>query len=151
MITIDLNQIRETVEVTIGDHVFNVRRMGSGEELELSASNRRTFELMNKASKLQKQFLELAETPEDKLDQKEIDKMVKQMDKVTADIRSEQDYQSEAFVKLFDDGGDGSKSRELLKTLSNDEKSKLLQSIFEQKTVLDSETKSEGSEEAVNG
>lgn len=151
MITIDLNQIRETVEVTIGDHVFNVRRMGSGEELELSASNRRTFELMNKASKLQKQFLELAETPEDKLDQKEIDKMVKQMDKVTADIRSEQDYQSEAFVKLFDDGGDGSKSRELLKTLSNDEKSKLLQSIFEQKTVLDSQKESEDSEEAVNG
>lgn len=59
MITINLNDIREVVEVTIGDHVYNVRRMGSGEELDLSASNRRTFEAMERATKLQKKFMEL--------------------------------------------------------------------------------------------
>lgn len=148
MITIDLNQVRETVEVTIGDHVFNVRRMGSGEELELSASNRRTVEFMDKAMKLQKKFLDMAEIPEDKIDQKQVAKLTKEMDKITNGIQEEQDYQSEAFVKLFDDGGDGSKSRELLKTLSNNEKNKLIQTIFEQKAVLDSENKLEGAGEA---
>lgn len=151
MITINLNDIRETVEVTIGDHVYNVRRMGSGEELDLSASNRRTFEAMERANKLQKKFMKLSATPEEELDQKEVDKLVKQMDKVTAEIRTEQEYQSEAFVKLFDDGGDGSKSRELLKSFSHDEKQKLLEQIFAQKEVLDTQKSEEASTEALNG
>lgn len=153
MITINLNDIREVVEVTIGDHVYNVRRMGSGEELDLSASNRRTFEAMDKAVKLQKKFTELSSTPEEELDQKEVDKLVKQMDKVTAEIRKEQEYQSEAFVKLFDDGGDGSKSRELLKSFSHDEKQKLLEQIFSQKEVLDASkaNDAENGSESVTG
>ena len=151
MITIDLNNIREVVDVTIGDHVYKVRRMGSGEELELSASNRRTIELMDKATRLHKRFLELADTPEDDIDQQEVDKLTKQMNKVTKDIRTEQDFQSEAFVKLFDDGGDGSKSRELLSSLAIEDKSKLLQTIFEQKTVLDSQNKDKADTEPLNG
>lgn len=153
MITINLNDIREVVEVTIGDHVYKVRRMGSGEELDLSASNRRTFEAMERANKLQKKFLELSATPEEELDQKEVDKLVKQMDKVTAEIRKEQEYQSEAFVKLFDDGGDGSKSRELLKSFSHNEKQKLLEQIFSQKEVLDASkaNDAENGSESVSG
>ena len=137
MITINLNDIREVVEVTIGDHVYNVRRMGSGEELELSASNRRTMNLMDEATKLQVKFQELSKTPESELDQKEVDKLVKKMDKVTGGIRAEQEYQSEAFVKLFDDGEDGSKSRELLNSFSHNEKQKLIEQVFSQKEVLD--------------
>ena len=153
MITINLNDVREVVEVTIGDHVYNVRRMGSGEELDLSASNRRTFEAMDKAVKLQKKFTELSSTPEEDLDQKEVDKLVKQMDKVTAEIRNEQEYQAEAFVKLFDDGKDGSKSRELLKSFSHDEKQKLLEQIFSQKEVLDASkaNDAENGSESVTG
>ena len=151
MITINLNDIREVVEVTIGDHVYKVRRMGAGEELDLSASNRRTFEAMERATKLQKKFMELSATPEEELDQKEVDKLVKQMDKVTAEIRNEQEYQAEAFVKLFDDGGDGSKSRELLKSFSHSEKQKLLEQIFAQKEVLDTQKSEEASTEALNG
>lgn len=153
MITINLNDIREVVEVTIADHVYNVRRMGSGEELDLSASNRRTFEAMDKAVKLQKKFTELSNTPEEELDQKEVDKLVKQMDKVTTEIRKEQEYQAEAFVKLFDDGKDGSKSRELLKSFSHDEKQKLLEQIFSQKEVLDASkaNDAENGSESVTG
>jgi hypothetical protein len=153
MITINLNDIREVAEVTIGDHVYKVRRMGAGEELDLSASNRRTFEAMERANKLQKKFMELSATPEEELDQKEVDKLVKQMDKVTAEIRKEQEYQSEAFVKLFDDGGDGSKSRELLKSLSHNEKQKLLEQIFSQKEVLDASkaNDAENGSESVTG
>ena len=153
MITINLNDIREVVEVTIGDHIYNVRRMGSGEELDLSASNRRTFEAMERANKLQKKFMELSATPEEELDQKEVDKLVKQMDKVTDEIRKEQEYQSEAFVKLFDDGGDGSKSRELLKSFSHGEKQKLLEQIFSQKEVLDASkaNDAENGSESVTG
>lgn len=141
MITINLQDIRETVEVTIGKDVFNVRRMGSGEELELSASNRRTFDLMDEAIKLKEKFQKLSSVPENELDSKEVDKLVKEMDKVTTSIRDEQLYQAEAFVKLFDDGSDGTKSRALLNSFPNDEKSKLIQSIFEQKEVLEATEK----------
>lgn len=152
MITINLNDVREVVEVTIGDHVYNVRRMGSGEELEASASMRRAGELIGNISRLQAQYLKATSDP-DNIDEKEMDKLTKKVQKAADSLEAEQLYQFNAYVKLFDDGGDGSKSRELLSMLSHEDRKKLLEDIFSQKEVLDASkaNDAENGSESVTG
>lgn len=148
MITINLNDYQETAEVTIGDHVFKVRRMGAGEELELSASMRRTSEQIEKVSRLQAKFLKIQAKGEENVDEKEISKLIKQMNDATKAMTDEQEYQLESYVRLFDDGGDGSKSRSLLRSLPQEARKQMIYDIFDQQTILNSQKSEEATEEA---
>lgn len=128
-ITISLSNIRKVKRAKIGDTVFTVRKLGAGEELELSANMRRAGVLIDSFNKMRKKMLEQSE--EEKANTKELTKLAKKMDKFTEELHEIQLFQYESYLKIFDDGTkDQAKTKELLSSLSIDERDELLKQIW---------------------
>lgn len=106
MLEIKTNQFATRKPVNIDGHEYIVRKPGAGEQLILQQKMRRVKELdrLQKANSLsEEQEVELENLGADMLD-------------LTA--------------SLFDDGGDGSKSKELVRSLSDEEVTLLLTKVF---------------------
>lgn len=132
MLTISLNDIIETVKVKIGDDIFTVRRMGGGEELNLSQLMSHSSKLIDEASKLQTTFIELSASDEKKIPPKKLKTMTTRLNDITTELNTLQEKQLSAYIGLFDDGGDGSKSRNLLEKSTLPKIKELIAQIFEQ-------------------
>jgi hypothetical protein len=106
MLEIKTNQLKTRKSVEIDGHPYTVRRFGAGEQLTLN-------QLMRRGSKLEtllktEEATEALEAEAEELSQRMID----------------------IFVGLFDDGGDGSKSKALVSSLGVDEIQELFRQIF---------------------
>lgn len=139
MKTISLDSFKDNVEVEIDGHKYIVRRMGSNEELDLSISMRQASDVLDMVSRLQAQFLKMQVQKEEDIDKKQLDSLIKKMNKATKELEDLQRYQFEAYVKLFDDGDGGSKSREMLSSLPSANIKKLIEDIFTADSVLNDE------------
>lgn len=104
MLEINTGQLRNTKKVLIDGHEYSVRRPGAGEMLAIDQLNREATTLSKKKGK---------STPADEARAKEIANKLYDMT-----------------IKWFDDGGDGSKSRELLYSLDNEALATMFQMIF---------------------
>lgn len=103
-IKISIKNIIKTKKAEIDGHVYTVRKMGAGEQMDLLAMGRKL------------QGLSLSDqTPElEKLEQ----------------IETIRQQMLEIYKSLFDDGLGGEKTKELINTLSDEEISELVNTIF---------------------
>lgn len=123
-VAISTSKYIKTVNAKIDNHVYTVRKMGAGTQLdlsrEISALARVRTAILNLDGKMksaqteQQQEELLAETTEK---MEEFDKIVKRLEDV--------------FVSLFDDREDGSKSRRLVHSLGLDNIQLVYNEIFE--------------------
>ena len=113
MLEIKTNQLKSRKKVMIDDTLYTVRRLGNLEQLEISQAMRRLKQLAaaEEATALTAEQVE------------EVDALSVKM--------------SDIFIALFDDGGDQSKSRALLASLSDSEIGELIKQIFEDTNATD--------------
>lgn len=112
-VSISTSKYITSVKAKIDDHVYTVRKMGAGTQLDLSReiSNlmKMRTDLMNLQAKMKKTE---SEEEADKMLQENMDKM-EAFGKVTQRIEA-------IFIDLFDDGEDGKRSAKLVHTLGID-------------------------------
>ncbi len=108
-ISIKLNELKTRKKVLIDDHEYTVRRMGNIEQIEYARG----------IKKLQSLAMQEAER---KLTEEEL----KELDTISKELSS-------VFIDLFDDGGDQSKSKKLIGSLSDEEIGLILAQVFEEK------------------
>lgn len=112
MLDLNINDLRKKALIRFPSkpdgHVFTVHRLGAGSELELSRLSR-------EANKL---ILKLEQQPNDK-----------ELSEIFAAINELDEQRLIVKASVFDDGGDGSLSVALAKELSDDELTKLIESV----------------------
>lgn len=111
MLEFKTNQLKSRRKVLIDDHEYVVRRLGNIERLDISQYMRR-LNVLEQVEKDNNNEL----SPEE----------IQEVEQISAKMTS-------IFVGLFDDGGDQTKSRALIASLSSDELTLLLAQIFEDK------------------
>lgn len=107
MLELRTNQLKTRKKVLIDDTEYTVRRLGNIEQLDMSQYMRRLSTL----SEIEKKEKKLT------------DAQIAEVDDISAKL-------SLLFVNLFDDGGDQTKSRALVASLSDAEIGVLLGEIF---------------------
>lgn len=123
-VTISTSKYVTTVNAKIDDHVYTVRKMGAGSQLDLSREINNLARMRTDLLNLQAQ-VEKAESDEEaeKLMQKNFDKMA-DFDKVVKRIE-------DIFIELFDDHEDGKKSKKLVHALGIDNIQHVYNEIFD--------------------
>lgn len=123
-VSISTSKYITSVKAKIDDHVYTVRKMGAGTQLDLSReiSNlmKMRTDLMNLEAKMKKTE---SEEEADKMLQENMDKM-EAFGKVTQRIEA-------IFIDLFDDGEDGKRSAKLVHALGIDNIQKVYAEIFD--------------------
>lgn len=123
-VSISTSKYITSVKAKIDDHVYTVRKMGAGTQLDLSReiSNlmKMRTDLMNLQAKMEKTE---SEEEADKMLQENMDKM-EAFGKVTQRIEA-------IFIDLFDDGEDGKKSAKLVHALGIDNIQRVYAEIFD--------------------
>lgn len=123
-ISISTSKYITSVKAKIDDHVYTVRKMGAGTQLDLSReiSNlmKMRTDLMNLEAKMKKTE---SEEEADKMLQENMDKM-EAFGKVTQRIEA-------IFIDLFDDGEDGKRSAKLVHALGIDNVQRVYAEIFD--------------------
>lgn len=123
-VSISTSKYITSVKAKIDDHVYTVRKMGAGTQLDLSReiSNlmKMRTNLMNLQAKMKKTE---SEEEADKMLQENMDKM-EAFGKVTQRIEA-------IFIGLFDDGEDGKKSAKLVHALGIDNIQRVYAEIFD--------------------
>lgn len=123
-VSISTSKYITSVKAKIDDHIYTVRKMGAGTQLDLSReiSNlmKMRTDLMNLEAKMKKTE---SEEEADKMLQENMDKM-EDFGKVTQRIEA-------IFIDLFDDGEDGKKSAKLVHALGIDNIQKVYAEIFD--------------------
>lgn len=123
-VSISTSKYITSVKAKIDDHVYTVRKMGAGTQLDLSReiSNlmKMRTDLMNLQAKMKKTE---SEEEADKMLQENMDKM-EAFGKVTQRIEA-------IFIDLFDDGEDGKKSAKLVHALGIDNIQRVYAEIFD--------------------
>jgi hypothetical protein len=123
-VSISTSKYITSVKAKIDDHVYTVRKMGAGTQLDLSReiSNlmKMRTNLMNLQAKMKKTE---SEEEADKMLQENMDKM-EAFGKVTQRIEA-------IFIDLFDDGEDGKKSAKLVHALGIDNIQRVYAEIFD--------------------
>ena len=123
-VSISTSKYITSVKAKIDDHVYTVRKMGAGTQLDLSReiSNlmKMRTDLMNLQAKMKKTE---SEEEADKMLQENMDKM-EAFGKVTQRIEA-------IFIDLFDDGEDGKKTAKLVHALGIDNIQRVYAEIFD--------------------
>lgn len=108
----ETNQLKSRRKAIIDGHEFTIRRFGNIERLEV-------MRLQQEVEKIIKKYP--ADAKDEDISQEDID-----------EINSKAMQSSELLIRLFDDGGDQSKSRDLIRSLEDTEIIDIIDSIFEQ-------------------
>lgn len=123
ILNVDLSQVIDTQAVKIGDHVYQVRRLGVGEELDLSENIKRVGDLLKNMGDIRKKI----EKSKSEATKK---KLMAEIDDISDTVDAMQRAHFEAYVRLFDDGGDGEKSRQMLARFNMEGISNLFEQVF---------------------
>lgn len=135
-LTISLSNVRNVKRVHIdefGD--FKVRKMGAGEELDLSDKLRRLNEIIEELNLLDFKHVNIKNPT--KKDIAELSRLTKRSEAFMDEINDIKRYEIATYARLFDDGGDGSKTQELLSSLSDEDRAELLKRIFEPAKIIE--------------
>lgn len=109
------NQLKSRRKAVIDDHEFTVRRMGNIERLEVLQAQDEIEAIINKY-------------PKDVKDEDILPKDTELVNKLA--LKS-----AEILIGLFDDGGDQSKSRALVRSLDDEDILDIIDSVFAQTEV----------------
>lgn len=127
-ITISLNNIRNVKTLYVdGIGGFTVRKLGAGEELDLSDRLRRLGAILNELSKID--FSKYDSTkPEDI---KKLNKIQKRAEKLTQEVNEIQRFELETYKRCFEDDNNGKNVDLLIDSLSAQDRSELFKQIFD--------------------
>lgn len=132
-ITISLSNINNTKSVLIeGLGEFKVRKLGAGEELDLSAKMRRMSEILVELQSIDISDIDDKNPTEE--DKKRLAEVQKKADVLMNEIDEIKRFELETYKRCFDDGGTG-KTEELIAMLPADGRGELFKQIFNPKTV----------------
>lgn len=119
---ISLNNIRNVKNIFIeGLGAFTVRKLGAGEELDLSDKMRRLSAIFRELQSLQL------------TDEKNPEALKEAQDKaetLSAEVAEIQRFELDMYKRCFEDDNDGKNVEKLLNSLSIEERSNLFKSIF---------------------
>lgn len=107
MLEISTNNLSSRKKIKIDGHVYTVRKLGAGEEMDINSIIRE----LNKISKRNKGKKDLSPADE-------------------AEFNRLQERSLAIYAGTFDDGGDGSKALALIKGLSYEDRGELHKQIF---------------------
>ncbi|WP_439946511.1 hypothetical protein [Streptomyces sp. BBFR109] len=119
MIDISTNKLSGRKKVLIDGQEYVVRRLGAGDELAIS-------QILRQLNKLQKKLT----APDLKSEQEA---------KFEEELNVLQERALKIYADTFDDGGDGSKSMELVSRLTYDERTELYDMIFNADKIKEAE------------
>lgn len=113
----------KTVEAEIDGYLYKVRRMGAGDSLDVS-------QVMDKMAKIRDESDKLQEELSKAKDKKEEEAVIEKSTELVSKMAGYNQQLITVYARLFDDGGDGSKSIELVKRVGIETVPKLLEAIF---------------------
>lgn len=133
-IRISLNNIRNVKKVYIeGIGGFTVRKLGAGEELDLSEKLRRLSIILKELQSID--FTKYDATTKEGI--KDLEKISERADKLTEEVDQIQRFELETYKRCFEDDNDGKNVEILLNTLSTQERSNLFNKIFKPVAVVE--------------
>jgi hypothetical protein len=142
-ISISLNNIRNTKEVLIeGIGAFTVRKLGAGEELDLSSKMRRLGVILNELQAID--FTKHDPNTEEGI--KELDKIRKRATKLSDEVSEIQKFELSVYKRAFESHNKPEDVDTLLDQLSIEDRSNLFKQIFETK-IIESPEESEQEDE----
>lgn len=113
----------KTVEAEIDGHLYKVRKLGAGDTLDISQT-------MDKLAKIQQEASRIEEASKEKKEKKEQEALIEKATELVAKMAGYNQQLVEIYARLFDDGGDGSKSIELIKKIGIETVPKLLSAVL---------------------
>lgn len=136
-ISLNLQDIRKTKTVKIGDDIYTVRRLGAGEEMKLSVGWTKTRKILEKLKSVDLTKFDLR-TKEGRAGLTEVQK---ELDKHANELKKIKEIELTLFKACFDDGADGEKTNNLIDSLSDEERNELYKRIFDirDNTVVETE------------
>lgn len=128
-ISISLSQVQNIKTVNIKElGTFTVRRLGPGEEYDLSMKRRRL-------TKIGEQMLAIKKKMDAITDDKERDAYatseLPKIDKLSDEVAEIQKYELDVYKRCFADDADGKNTESLINSLTSDERMKLYAVIFD--------------------
>lgn len=131
-LSISLSSVRNIKTVNIEDvGVFTVRRLGPGEEYDLSAKRRRLIKISEELIKIKKNMDDLSN---DNDKEEFASKYISKIDKLSDEILQIQKYELDIYKQCFQDDSNGEKTESLINSLAPDERMKLYSKIFDDGT-----------------
>jgi len=126
-VNISLNNIRNTKTVNInGVGVIHARKLGAGEQLDLSVKLRRLGKLIQELSKID--FMQFNEAnPEDI---KKIEKLNKKVESITNEIEDIKRFEFHTYKRCLTDDKNGEVVDVIMNTLTDEERTELFKQIF---------------------
>lgn len=125
---ISLNNIRNTKSLYIEEiGSFTVRKLGAGEELDLSDKLQRLSEILKELNAID--FTKFDTTREDGI--KELNKISKKADTLTKELNEIQRFELMTYKKCFSDDNNGKNVDELLDSLSIQDRVNLFKTLFD--------------------
>lgn len=112
-ISISTSKYIKTIKAKIDDHVYTVRKIGAGEQLDLS-------NLASEAQRVHVDVLNLRGKYETTEDKDEKDKLLSEIMEAMKPLSEIEHRIEEIYCGLFDDGDDGKYSKALVKKLGID-------------------------------
>lgn len=148
-ISISLNNIRNTRTLFVeGIGGFTVRKLGAGEELDLSDKLRRLGVILNELQAID--FSKFDQTKQE--DVKKLQKIQKRAEVLSDEINEIQRFQLETYKRCFTADEEPKKVDELINQLSIEDRSNLFKQLFEPIVPLEApESDSEAVIEESNG
>lgn len=134
-VNISLGNIQNIKEVYIEElgKTIRIRRLGAGEELDLSAKMRRLGKIVEELSNIDFTVLDAAKEE----DRKEIEKLSKRAEKLSYEITEIKQFELDTFSKCLTDSEGGKVVKELLNMLSDEDRSEFFRQAFDTTTIIE--------------
>lgn len=150
-ISISLSNIHNVKNVLIeGLGSFKVRKLGAGEELDLSDRLRRLNKIIMELQNIDFDKLKVDDVPTDEQMGK-VDKLQKRIQKLTDEINEIKRFELETYKRCFEDTNDGKNVDILLDSLSEDDRAALFTQIFDAPKQVEVTAPETAVEETSNG
>lgn len=131
-ISLSLKSIQNTRTVKIeGEGVLTIRKLGSGEDLDLSIKRRRMNKLIDELNSIDFSGLDVAK----KDDLKKLETLSKKVEGIQEEIAQIKQYEFELYKSLLSDDKDGKVVDLVMKTLSDKERAEIFNRAFSQDKV----------------
>lgn len=124
-ISISTRNFIKTINAKIDGHGYTIRKMGAGEELDLSRE-------LSTLTTFKSKILNIQGKIEAEKDEEKQAKLMAEFQKIMADFSVVNDRIEEAYIRLFDDHEDGSRARNLIHSLGIGNTQKVYAQIMEQ-------------------
>lgn len=135
-ISLSLKSIQNTRTVNIeGEGVLTIRKLGSGEDLDLSVKRRRMNKLIDELNSIDFSGLDVAK----KADLKKLETLSKKAEAIQEEIAQIKLFEFELYKSLLSDDKDGKVVDLVMKTLSDKERAVIFNRAFSQDKVGEDE------------